>query len=379
MAVSFIHTADWQLGRMFGQAGEGARHYLHDARFEAVARIGALASERRADAVLVAGDVFDVAAPSDQTLRRALHSMETFAGPWVLLPGNHDPALAEGAWAGLKRLRASDTIIIAARAQPIPLADGRLVVLPAPLARKNEASDLTAWFDDAPSAPGVIRVGLAHGSIPSRLPGDADARNPIADDRAARAQLAYLALGDWHGTLRIDARTWYSGTPEPDRARGNDPGNVLLVRIERPGAAPDVEKLAVGQYHWHDLEAAIHASDDVAALAERVRTLAVPTICPMNRHVVMLTLRGTLDLACRAQLADTLDDLGGRLCDLRVDDSGLIAEASEDDLQAIGRGGFMGQAVNRLLDLARGAEPEQAAIARLALQILHLESQRGKA
>lgn len=375
MTISFIHTADWQLGRMFGQVGERARHYLHDARFETVARIGALATERRVDAVLVAGDVFDVASPSDQTLRRALHSMETFAGPWVLLPGNHDPALAEGAWAGLKRLRAADNIIIAAEAQPIPLADGRLVILPAPLARKNEASDLTAWFDGAPSAPGAIRVGLAHGSIPNRLPGDADARNPIADDRAASARLDYLALGDWHGTLRIDARTWYSGTPEPERARGNDPGNVLLVRIERPGAAPNVEKLAVGQYHWHDLEAAIHAPDDVAALAERVRTLG----SPMNRQVVMLTLRGTLDLACRAELANTLDDLGGRLCDLRVDDAGLIAEASEDDLQAIGRGGFIGHAVNRLLDLARGVDPEQAATARLALQILYLESERGKA
>ena len=36
-------------------------------------------------------------------------------------------------------------------------------------------------------------------------------------DRAGHAAQDYLALGDWHGTRRIDARTWYSGTPEHDR------------------------------------------------------------------------------------------------------------------------------------------------------------------
>ena len=59
-------------------------------------------------------------------------------------------------------------------------------------------------------------------------------------DRAATARLDYLALGDWHGTRRIDARTWYSGTPEPDRFKANEPGNVLQVDIARAGAEPIV-------------------------------------------------------------------------------------------------------------------------------------------
>jgi DNA repair exonuclease SbcCD nuclease subunit len=375
MTVSFIHTADWQLGRVFGQAGEDARVELRRQRFATVARLGALAAERRVDAVLVAGDVFDTAVPGKDTMRDALQAMESFAGPWVLLPGNHDPAQAEGAWSQLSRRGAPPSIIVAAEPQPIVLANGRLVVLPAPLRSKRESSDLTEWFDDARSPPSAIRVGLAHGSIPSRLPREEDVHNPIAVDRAARARLDYLALGDWHGTVCIDDRTWYAGTPEPDRAKDNDSGNVLLVEIERAGGEPQVERVPVGRYRWHKVAFSVHGSVDVAALHEQLRRLGEP----LKQQVVLLTVQGTITLACRADLDSMLDDLEGRFCDLRLDDAGLIAEASEDDLQAIGRGGFIGRAVNRLLDLTKGADPEQAATARLALQVLYLESVRGGA
>ncbi|MCC3263579.1 hypothetical protein LLE87_36000, partial [Paenibacillus polymyxa] len=58
------------------------------------------------------------------------------------------------------------------------------------------------------------------------------------------------ALGDWHGCLSIDARTWYAGTPEQDRFRGNEPGYVLDVQIGAPGMATVVERIATGRYRW---------------------------------------------------------------------------------------------------------------------------------
>ena len=90
-------------------------------------------------------------------------------------------------------------------------------------------------MDAAATPAGALRVGLAHGSVAGRLPDDADAANPIAADRATGARLDYLALGDWHGTLEIAPRTWYAGTPEPDRFRANDAGNALLVELDGPG------------------------------------------------------------------------------------------------------------------------------------------------
>lgn len=374
MTITVVHTADWQLGKAFGAVGDEARARLRDARFEVVERLGALARERCADAVLVAGDVFDNGTAGDPTLRRALVAMESFSGPWVLLPGNHDAATAEGVWARLRRLGLPQNVIIAERPEPIVLAEGRLVVLPAPLARNNETDDLTAWFDAAPAVPGAMRVGLAHGSIPSRLPPDADARNPIADDRATRAGLDYLALGDWHGTLRIDPRTWYSGAPEPDRAKDNDPGNALLVRIDRPGALPVVEPVATGRYRWHAIRRTVHRREDAAVLAEDLRALG----SPLDRYVVELTLEGTVDFATRGALTAVLDDFAARLCDLRVDEQRLLVLHSEDDLRQIPAIGFVGSALARLCEAARGTDA-QAAIAEVALRILYAECRQAQA
>lgn len=374
MSITLVHTADWQLGKAFGTVGDEARTRLRDARFGAVKRVGALAHERHADAVLVAGDIFDSGTAADPTLRRALAAMESFPGPWVLLPGNHDAAGAESVWTRLRRLGLPQNVIVAERPEPIWLAEGRLVVLPAPLARHNETDDLTAWFDTAPVVPGAARVGLAHGSIPSRLPADADARNPIADDRATRAGLDYLALGDWHGTLRIDARTWYSGTPEPDRAKDNDPGNALLVRIDRPGAMPVVEPIAIGRYRWCAIRRTVHRREDVGVLAEDLRALG----SALDRHVVELALEGTVDFATRAALTSALDDLAVRLCDLRLDETRLAVLHSEDDLQQIPATGFVGSALARLREAAKGAEP-QAALAEVALRILYYECRQAHA
>ncbi|WP_375428807.1 hypothetical protein [uncultured Sphingomonas sp.] len=52
-----IHTADWQLGKPFGRLPQEVRTALHEALFDAIDRIGALARERDAAHVVVAGDV----------------------------------------------------------------------------------------------------------------------------------------------------------------------------------------------------------------------------------------------------------------------------------------------------------------------------------
>src|SRR3546814_14483799 len=100
------------------------------------------------------------------------------------------------------------------RSQPIERAEGYWL-LPAPLQYKRTQDDPTTWFDHAETPDGAKRIGLAHGPILD-FGSSAPAANLIAPDRARRAGLAYLALGDWHGRREIDALTHYSGTPEPD-------------------------------------------------------------------------------------------------------------------------------------------------------------------
>ena len=88
----FLHTADWQIGRQYSRFAEEDASILADARFIAIERLATLATEQALDAVLVAGDVFDAQTVSDRTIHRTFQAKAGFTGPWLLLPGNHDPA-----------------------------------------------------------------------------------------------------------------------------------------------------------------------------------------------------------------------------------------------------------------------------------------------
>ena len=368
-AISVIHTADWQIGKAFANIPGDAGAMLREQRFQAIRRIAEVARDRAVDAVLVAGDVFDGNAIKDETIRRAMSAMEGFSGPWVLLPGNHDAALAESVWTRMVRWGVPDNLLLATSPEPIVLADGRMVILPAPLRRKRETVDLTEWFDAAETPAAAIRIGLAHGSVANRLPEEAEANNPVADDRADRARLDYLALGDWHGTREIAPRTWYAGTPEPDRWKENDAGNVLLVKIEGPGAQPSVERIAVGHFHWRRLEASVHSRADIESLTAALRHSGIPA----DRLVFALRLEGAVDLAIRVALDDMLAQWRAQLRCLEVSDADLIARPSEDDLDRIDGGGFVRTAVDRLRARADDRGDADREAARLALLILYVE------
>src|SRR3546814_18588716 len=84
---------------------------------------------------------------------------------WVLLPGNHDPARADGLWSRLVG-EAPETVIVCLEPQPIELAEGYWL-LPAPLQYKRTQDDPTTWFDHHEQPDGAKQIGLAHGSIPT--------------------------------------------------------------------------------------------------------------------------------------------------------------------------------------------------------------------
>ena len=344
MAISFIHTADWQIGRVFGNVGVDAGVLLRTQRLKTVKRIAELASERRVNAVLVAGDVFETNTVGNETIHGLIQAMEPFKGPWVLLPGNHDPALAESVWSRIEYLGRPANLHIALTTDPIVLADGLLVVLPAPLLRRHEPEDITSGWDTISTPAGAIRVGLGHGSIENRLPGKTEAPNPIAEDRENLARLDYLALGDWHGTVQISSRTWYSGTPEPDRFKANDSGNVLLVTIEQSGALPVVTSERVAFYRWDDLEFSLSSAADIAALD----ALLMQLVAPLDRHIVSLRLSGSLDLSARQQFEFFLSRWRPRFASLQEDISALCAQPTDADLDRIDTSGFLRSAMNRL-------------------------------
>ena len=195
--MRLLHTADWQIGAQFGQFEPAEAAYLADARIETVRTIAALAREKQVDAVLVAGDVFDLQTVGDVVIRRLFSALEGYQGPWYLIPGNHDAALLESVWTRAARLGCIPPNAFPLLTPGVTLReDLRLAILAAPLTQRNTFDDTTREFDFLESPPGYFRVGLAHGSVTGILQEGADAANPIAAERASAARLDYLALGD---------------------------------------------------------------------------------------------------------------------------------------------------------------------------------------
>jgi DNA repair exonuclease SbcCD nuclease subunit len=97
--MRFLHTSDWQIGEPFRFVDDETLAILRAERLEVIARIGRLAIDSQAPIVLVAGDVFDGAHPSLDTLLRPIERMRQFPlVEWHLIPGNHDAHSANSPW-----------------------------------------------------------------------------------------------------------------------------------------------------------------------------------------------------------------------------------------------------------------------------------------
>lgn len=365
--MRFIHTADWQIGKPFRQFGD-REAVLKRARLAAIEAIGRLAMAESAPCVLVAGDVYDSEAPSPQTLREPLERMRGFPGvAWHIVPGNHDPHRPKGVWDRVREAGVPDNVRLHLSPAPADLGSDA-VLLPAVLTRKAESGDLTDWMDRAESAAGRLRIGLAHGAV-TGFGVEGEAANPIDPARAEHAGLAYLALGDWHRTMRIGPACWYAGTPEPDRAGSQEVGRALLVEVAGPGAPAVVSEREVGSFRWLTREDRLDGPDGLADLEARLRALPA-----LSSTILRLRVAGTLPLAGKAELDRRLAGLAAALFHLDADLSALSARPSAADLEAIDFGGVLRQAADRLRGLAEddAAAADQRRRAENALVELYL-------
>lgn len=363
MAFHFIHTGDWHLAKTFGRFDPETAPLLRDARLRIVDRIGALARETGADAVLVAGDTFDGPMVGDEVLRRLAARLAQFTDvAWHFLPGNHDPAVANGVWQRFARFVEGAHVVIHHEAGLHHVADD-VDILSAPLHARAIGYDPTAWMDERSSTPGTIRIGLAHGAVQG-FGSAGEASVLIAPDRAVAARLDYLALGDWHGVRRVGPRAWYAGTPEPDQFSDNDPGYALAVRLAGAGGEPEVERHWLAQYRWqrHVLE-----GDLLAALGDLEREIAQSGAAASDL-LVHLDVQGRLSLDDEFALRDRIARLADRVLHLETDFAGLKVDTH--DLDAASFGDPLLAAVAGRLAAASAAGGDDGAVAHEALLVL---------
>lgn len=370
MVFTLVHTADWQIGKVFGRFEPEKAAVLRHARLEVATSIGDLARAHGAEHVLVAGDVFDSETLPRPLVLQALQALAAQSGiTWHLLPGNHDPARPGGVWDTVIAAGVPANVCLHLRPEPSQIAPG-VHLLPAPLTAKATSNDPTAWMSATPTPLHALRIGLAHGSV--RGFGEEGAAAVYIDPAVTRmANLAYLALGDWHGTKRIAERVWYSGTPEPDGFGQSDSGNALVVRLD--GAFVDVISHATAKFSW--LERRIEASrgNVLASIEAELNAIGSRALA----HLMLLRLDGFLTISEAEVLEGRIGHMRARLFDLTVDRRDLSLSAGASDVEGIGDPGLRSVATRLRAMVETGNEEGRVAL--LALRRLMALSGSGRA
>jgi DNA repair exonuclease SbcCD nuclease subunit len=393
----FIHTADWQIGKPYRTVSDPQKQFrLQQERLNAIGRIGDAVRQAEAGFVLVAGDLFDSTTPTSNTVLEVLEAIGAMEVPVLVIPGNHDHGGQGSVWhrddfQRQQPLMAPNLQLLLERR---PLELEQAVVLPAPLLRNQDSSDPCLWLQDLDW--GTIpahkpRLVLAHGGVHGFGGRDYDIdrdhgidRNHGIDEEAPAgannlidlqalpdAEIDYIALGDWHNLKQVNARSWYAGTPEPDRfdqGEANQRGQVLQVDVGR-GQPAEVRILPTGRLHWHNLRFRFSSDADLGRLERQLQELTAGRVA---RDLLRLEVSGSLSLAGHHRYEQLLADLGSRLLRLRIKGECQQAPEAAELEQLTGRAEdplIAGVAANLQRQIAACDNPDsdQAAELRLAL------------
>ena len=376
MKVKIIHTSDWQIGKVFRFVDDATMGLLQDARLKVITRLGELAVKHDVRHIVVAGDIYDKEALSPLSVNQPLERMRKFSQVlWHLLPGNHDPHRPNGLWDRILQRDIPDNIHIHTSPEPVIFEEESLALLPAPLQHRQTLDDPTSYMDNLELPDGLVRIGVAHGTVRGFGSDDSEVPNYIAPDRPVRAALSYLALGDWHGQRKINDRCWYSGTPETDAFSVVDGGRALLVEIEDADSIPKVTSLDTGFYEWISLSEQINGRQDIDFLERKLREAEADD--DLDRVLVDLKVEGALSL-------EDLEYFGEKIVDgaaaafrfLRVDDSRLFPDPTDQDLDQIDQHGFVRTAADKLRrEATEGNDTAAAALQRLYVEYKKLEAE----
>ncbi|MBM7366608.1 metallophosphoesterase family protein [Gordonia hydrophobica] len=381
--VTFLHTADWQLGmtRHF-LAGE-AQHTYNAAREDAVVRIGALAAETGAEFVVVCGDVFDDPRVSTRIIRRTLDALGDYPVPVYLLPGNHDPLDATSVYRSREFTQACPAnVVVLDTAGVVRVRDGVSIVA-APWTTKRPLTDLVndQLVTLAPSDD--IRIVVGHGGVDTLSPNtDPSIVGAATLDVAVADRLVdYVALGDRHSVTSVgdSGRIWYSGAPEVTAFDHVEtaPGHVLEVTLTRGAqSSADVTPHRVGQWAFHTLREDVNSVADI----DRLRA-ALAAMSDKPRTVVQLALTGTISVADEVVLDELLEEFGDRFAALTVWERhhDLTVVSDPSDVDALELQGYAAAAAVELADRAAATvDVADADAARTALGLLYRLSGVGR-
>lgn len=278
---NIIHAADFHIGAKFDflpseLAAKAVRRQL-----EALQALVSYAAESAADAVLLAGDLFDTPEVRPQISSAVFSVLGKCPCPLFLSPGNHDYYHAGSPYA-TQPLPANLHVFTSRTLEPYALDDGETVIWGAAFQDNKAVIPL-----DAPLNPDKLNLCVVHGEL-----GGTGGYNAISESAVISSRFDYIALGHNHrfsGVFRI-GQTALSCPGCFSATASNETGvkGYLTGRLEKGNASLTFRPSECTEFM--EVSLPMTGLHDDTALGEALLPL-LPT--PPSRICVTIRLTGT--------------------------------------------------------------------------------------
>lgn len=330
--MRLVHTADIHLDasyvslRLGAEFGNSRRQGLREVFHAVVSRAAAWP----ADALLIAGDLFDLERVTRDTVAFLQAEFDAVRPlPIVIAPGARDPYVASSPYATAPWPN-NVFIFDAPEWKSRTLADGDLTVhgfgYDGPMPSVNPFGELRVAYDKS-----RVQVAVAHGAEERFVvPGQTPCACFSAATLALRG-LSYVALGHVHAMIALEGGfetpMYYSGAPEGHGFDEPGPRHYLEIEIDDGGVRVNPKSASRVVYARHAIDCSRY--NTIEQVVESVRNLGAASELPqvaevtltgvhaLDLHLNVSTIQDAaasgfeaLQLINRAEAADDFEELG---------------------------------------------------------------------
>jgi DNA repair exonuclease SbcCD nuclease subunit len=343
--VRIFHIADIHAGREFRGFGPFAKT-LRKQILATFRKTIETARAAGADAVVVAGDLFDKAQP-DRADREAVWAAIGDGGlPVVVLPGTHD--LLKPTSPYLADTTHPKNLLVVKNAPVILPGVGLAIHGRAQAQFDGQALGNIRALSEIP-----VNIATAHASIPRADIAAAEAEVLVTQAQIEATGARYCALGHWHTCYEAfpgsPVPTWYSGSPEPVQFDG-DSGYALEVEIAPQQTT--ITRRLVGRYRWSTHEIDVRTMTNTEEVRAAIRVLAGPD------RIVWVRFRGPIAPTAAFDADQMEDALAEGFAYLRLDPAGVQMQAEGLNPDRLFTPGTVGNAFVTLAKTQRDAAAE---------------------
>lgn len=276
--VKLIHAADLHLDSPFSGLSPQLAAQRRGEQRRLLEGLAALARERKADAVLLSGDLLDSGRTFRETAQTLANQLGSTGCPVFIAPGNHDYYSAHSPYSTLEWPE-NVHIFKTEQVESIPLPGKACVIHGAAFsAPRLERSPLAGF---AVLRDGNLHIMALHGEV------DSDGGyGPILTADIAASGLSYLALGHVHqcsGLQKAGSTFWaYPGCPE---GRGFDElGEKGVLYLEVEENTCKAEFIPLGKRRYEILTVDVTGKEPLTAIRA-----ALPTNTKEHIYRILLT------------------------------------------------------------------------------------------